>query len=378
MRGHALMLEPLSSDIIKTEVIEILSSIIISLIVIGVLVIVHEFGHFIVAKKSGIWVEEFAVGMGKKLCSKQIGETEYSLRLFPLGGFCRLHGETEDGEITERSFLSKSVWVRMAVMAAGPLMNFLLAIVLIFGLSASGYIIQPKIAAVLDNSPAQEIGLQEGDEIYRINGERIHIYDEMQSFMLQNGDAPIRLEIKRDGQIYAYELTPQYSEETQTYLVGFTPTIVNGLFADKVEGYDTATVGQTIYYSYYAMCNYIQMTAEGLVRVFTFQASPDEYGGPISIIKIVGDSYESGLSYSFAAAIQNVVYLSAVLSANLGVLNLFPIPGLDGGRILLLLIEIFRRKPMQPETEGRILFGGFMFLIGFMAFVMYTDIMKIL
>lgn len=162
---------------------------------------------------------------GQKICSKQIGETEYSLRLFPLGGFCRLHGETEEGEITERSFLAKSVWARMAIMAAGPIMNFLLAIVLIFGLSASGYIIQPKVAAVLDGSPAQEIGLQEGDEIYRINGDRIHIYDEMQAIMLQNGGEPIDLEIKRDGVIYEYELTPQYSEETQTYLVGFTPTI---------------------------------------------------------------------------------------------------------------------------------------------------------
>ena len=177
--------------------------------------------------------------------------------------------------------------------------------------------------------------------------------------------------------IYEYELTPQYSEETQTYLVGFTPTIKNGIFAEKVEGYDTATVLETVHYSYYAMLNYVKLTAEGLARVFTMQASPDEYGGPISIVKVVGDSYEAGLSYSFMAAVQNVVYIAAVLSANLGVLNLFPIPGLDGGRILLLLIEILRRKPMNPETESRILFGGFVFLMGFMVFVMYTDIMKI-
>ena len=230
---------------------------------------------------------------------------------------------------------------------------------------------------MLDGSPAQEIGLQEGDEIYRINGDRIHIYDEMQAIMLQNGGKPIDLEIKRDGMIYEYELTPQYSEETQTYLVGFTPTIKNGIFAEKVEGYDTASVFETVHYSYYAMLNYVKLTAEGLARVFTMQASPDEYGGPISIVKVVGDSYEAGLSYSFMAAVQNVVYIAAVLSANLGVLNLFPIPGLDGGRILLLLIEILRRKPMNPETESRILFGGFVFLMGFMVFVMYTDIMKI-
>lgn len=359
------------------EVVGILSSIIISLIVIGVLVIVHEFGHFIVAKKCGVWVEEFAVGMGKKIVSKQVGETEYSLRLFPLGGFCRLHGETEEGEITERSFLSKSVWARMAIMAAGPFMNFVLALVFLFGLTAAGYIIEPQIASVLDNSPAAAIGLQAGDEVYSINGKRIHIYDEMQVEMMQNGGAPILLEIKRDGEIYGYELTPQFSEETNSYLVGFTPVVKNGLFSEKLEGNDTATVWETIRYSYYAMINYVKLTASGLVRVFTMQASPDEYGGPISIVKVVGDSYESGLTYGIFAAIQNVVYIGAVLSANLGVLNLFPIPGLDGGRILLLLIEILRRKPMQPEIENKILFAGFVFLMGFMVFVMYTDIMKI-
>ncbi len=359
------------------EVITILTSIIISLIVIGVLVIVHEFGHFIVAKKSGIWVEEFAVGMGKKICSKQWGETEYSLRLFPLGGFCRLHGETEEGEITDRSFLSKSVWVRMAVMAAGPAMNFLMALVLIFGLSATGYMIQPTVSTVMDNSPAQNIGLQKGDEIYRINGKRIHIYEEMQAMMLKNGGNPINLEFKRDGKLYEYQITPQYNEESKNYLVGFTPTIENGLFAKKVDGYDTATVLETIRYSYFSMMNYVKMTAEGLVRVFTMQASPDEYGGPISIVKVVGDSYASGMTYGFGAALQNVIYIAAVLSANLGVLNLFPIPGLDGGRILLLLIEILRRKPMHPETESKILFGGFVFLMGFMVFVMYTDITKL-
>lgn len=359
------------------EVIVILTSIIIALIVIGVLVIAHEFGHFIVAKRSGIWVEEFAVGMGKKIWSKQIGETEYSLRLFPLGGFCRMHGETEDGEIDDRSFFSKSVGTRLAVMAAGPFMNFVLAIIMIFGISATSYIIEPEVTAVQQGLPAEQIGLQEGDVVYSINGNRIHIYDEMQNFMYQNGGKPIELEILRDGAIYRYQVTPQYSEETGTYLVGFTPKIMTGLFTDAVEGYEEASVLDTVEYSYFAMLNYIKVTAQGLARVFTFTASQDEYGGPISIVKVVGDSYEAGMAYSVKAAVQNVVYIAAVLNANLGVLNLFPIPALDGGRILLLLIEAIRRKPLPAEMENRIQYAGFLFLMGFMVFVMYTDITKI-
>ncbi len=358
--------------------ISIFSSIVITIILIGVLVVVHEFGHFIVAKKTGVWVEEFAVGMGKKIVSKQIGDTEYSLRLLPLGGFCRMHSETEDGEITERSFLSKSVGVRMAIMAAGPMMNFILAIILIFGLSAVGYIVEPKVGSVTEGTVAEQIGLQPGDEIYRINGKRIHIYDEMQAIMMQNGSQPLDLEIKREDQIYAYEITPQQEAQTGRAVIGFTPILKYGLFTEKEEALEPATVGDTLYYSYYAMIHYVKMTAEGLLRVFTMQASPEEYGGPISIVKVVGESYESGLSYSMSAAIQNVVYIGAVLSANLGVMNLFPIPGLDGGRILLLLFELLRRKPMHPETESKIVFAGFVFLIGFMVFVMYTDILKIL
>ncbi len=174
-----------------------------------------------------------------------------------------------------------------------------------------------------------------------------------------------------------YDLTPQYNEERQTFLIGFSPEIYTGLLAEPAEGCEDAGFVDTAYYSYYSMLNYIKMTAQGLARVFTFTASQDEFGGPITIFKMVGDGYEAGLEYSLKAAIQNVVYIGAILGANLGVLNLFPIPGLDGGKILFLLIEIVRRKPMNLETEGKLQFLGFMFLMLLMVFVIYGDIMKI-
>lgn len=357
--------------------VEDISSLIITILLIGVLVVAHEFGHFIVAKKCGIWVQEFAVGMGPKIISRMKGDTEYSIRAIPLGGFCRMEGGSEDGEISERSFLAKSVGARLAVMAAGPFMNFLLAFLLIFGLTCTSYTATPEIREILAGSAASETGLQAGDVIRRINGKRIHIYDELQYILQQNSGESIQVEVARtDGQRHVYALQPRLDEEQGRYLIGFTPVVQTGLLAQPIDGYDKMSVLDTARYSYYAMLNYVKMTAQGLARVFTFTASQDEYGGPIAIYHAVGDSYQAGLAYSVQAAIQNVVYIGAVLSANLGVLNLFPIPGLDGGRILFLLIEAVRRRPMNAELEGKLLFLGFVFIMGLMVYILWGDVVK--
>lgn len=355
-----------------------ISSILITIILLGVLVIAHEFGHFIVAKKSGIWVQEFAVGMGPKIFSRTKGDTEYSIRILPLGGFCRMEGEGEEGAVlSPTSFLTKSVGVRFAVMAAGPLMNFLLAFIMIFGLTCTTYTATPEIRAIIPDSAAAECGLQAGDTISKINGKTIHIYDELQYILQQNrGEALILDVIGADGQHYKYELQPRLDETSGRYLIGFNPNVYSGIFTEPVEGYEEMSILETAHYSYYAMINYVKMTAEGLLRVFTFTADRDEYGGPIAIINIVGDGYEAGLQYSMTAAIQNVVYIGAVLSANLGVLNLFPIPALDGGKILFLVIEAIRRKPMEADLEARLQFMGFAFIMGLMVYVLCSDIMK--
>lgn len=355
-----------------------ISSLLITIILLGVLVIAHEFGHFIVAKKSGIWVQEFAVGMGPKIASVTKGDTEYSLRVFPLGGFCRMEGEGEEGAVpSPTSFLTKSVGVRFAVMFAGPFMNFLLAFIMIFGLTCTSYTATPEIRAIIPESAAAECGLQPGDTIRKINGKTIHIYDELSYILMENRGEPILLEVLgADDMIYRYELQPKLDEVSGRYLIGFNPNVVTGLFAEPVKGYEEMTIGETAHYSLFSMINYVKMTAEGLLRVFTFTAEKDEYGGPIAIFKTVETSYEAGLEYSLMAAVQNVVYIGAVLSANLGVLNLFPIPALDGGKILFLIIEAIRRKPMEAETEGKLQFLGFMFIMGLMVYVLFSDIMK--
>ncbi|WP_317854533.1 M50 family metallopeptidase [Chakrabartyella piscis] len=352
-------------------------SILITILVLGVLVLVHEWGHFIVAKKNGIMVEEFAIGMGKKLFSIQGKETEYTIRMIPMGGFCRMEGADGEGQIGERSFLNKSIGARFAVMAAGATMNFLLALVLLFGLGITSYQVIPVISSIVEDSAAAASGLQVGDEIIGIDGQNIHIYDELQYILSENTGESLDLKVLRGGGIYEYRITPRLDTERNAYLIGFVPTVVGGLLTEDVEGVAKASVFDTMQYSYYSMLNYIKLTAEGLVRVFTFTASQEEYGGPITIVQVVGDSYDAGMTIGLSAAVQNIVYIAAVLSANLGVLNLFPIPGLDGGKILLLGIEAVRGKPMSEEMENKIQFLGFVFLVGFMIFIFMSDIVKL-
>ncbi|MFI3175589.1 MAG: M50 family metallopeptidase [Bacillota bacterium] len=354
-----------------------MSGIILSIIVIGGLVLVHEYGHYIVAKKAGIWVEEFAIGMGPKLFGKEVGETLYTIRLLPLGGFCRMHGETEDGEISERSFLSKSVLARFLVMGAGVFMNVVIAFVLLFILTVTTYMATPVFDQVVEDSAVAEAGFEEGDKIVKMNGKRILIYDELRMELAMNYDAPVDFTFIRDGATYEKTVTPKLDEESGRYLVGIVPEFKSGMFMDEVEGVAKAGFMETVSHSFNTMIYYVKATAEGLLRVFTFQAETEEFGGPITIVQTVGQSYEAGLTYGFWAGIQNVMQLAAMLSANLAVLNLFPIPGLDGGRMIFLIIEGIRKKPISMEIEGKITMIGFTFMLGLMVFVMYTDVVKL-
>lgn len=351
-------------------------SILISIIVLSIIVIIHEFGHFIVAKKSGILVEEFAVGMGPMIASKQIGETLYSLRAFPIGGFCRMMGEDTTGEIAERSFSQKGVWTRIAVIFAGPFMNFVLAMILVICIVSTTVVIKPEITALSEGYPAEQAGLQIGDVITKIDNKGIYIYDDLQMIMSENRGEAIELEVNRNGEKIKTTLIPQ-QDETGRYLIGFSPLIKNGIFSKQITEYQKASIWDTITYSFDTMVFYIRYTAMGLAKVFTFHATKEEISGPIGIFQIVGDSYEAGIQHSIYAAVQNIMYIGAVLSANLGVLNLFPIPAMDGGRLLFLLLEAIRRKPINPEMEGRVHFAGFVCLMLFMVFIVYNDITKI-
>ncbi len=350
-------------------------SIIIALIIFGIIVWIHEFGHFIVARKCGILVEEFAIGMGPKIFSVKGKETVYSLRLFPIGGFCKMLGE-DSGSNDTRALNNKSIFQRLAVMSAGAIMNFILAFVIFLILTFSNGFVDTTIASLVDKYPASLAGLQVGDKITAINGKTIHIYQDLAFFMSENQGKPIDVKVIRDGQALTKQIIPQ-KDDTGRWLIGFSPSPQVGFFGKPVEGYGKASFLESAGTAYWTMFFSVKSTIIGFVKLFTFHVSSDQVSGPIGIVQIIGDTYKSGIKDSLLAAIENLALLAAFLSANLGVINLFPIPALDGGRILFLIVEAFRGKPVSPDKEGMVHFVGFVILMGFMIFVAYNDIIKL-
>lgn len=352
-------------------------SIFLTVVIISLLVVVHEFGHFIVAKKCGILVEEFSVGFGPKLISKQKGETLYSIRCIPLGGYCKMLGEEEDTD-DDRAFGNKSVGKRIAVVAAGPIMNFILAMVLLFVLIGTTAFIDPTVEKVSENSGAYTAGIEAGDKIIALNGKSVHLYEDFETVMSSQDGSDIKVTVLRDGKKENFVVSPQFSEESNKWILGVNLKILFGPFTKAYDGYENAGVLYTLKNSFYSTIYYIKATVLGIAQLITGGISLDQVSGPIGIVEVVGESYEYGINYSVGAAVQNMAYLAAILSANLGAMNFLPIPALDGGRLLFFIVELIRRRKMDAETEGKIHFAGFMLLIAFMILVAYNDIIKLI
>lgn len=346
-------------------------TIILFLLIFGIVVISHEFGHFIIGKRNGIRVVEFAVGMGPTLFSFQKGETKYSLKLLPLGGACMYDGEDglaeENGETDEHSFLAAPVWARIAAVFAGPFFNFVLAFIFSLIIVAFNGSDRPVIQQVIDNSAAKEAGLMAGDEILKINGERTLLSREVTLISALSRGEAMDIQIKRDGQVQNIALTPRYSEEDGRYYIGLTTGEVikcNPL--------------QVFQYSVYEMRYWVKMTYKSLLMLLQGRVTKDEVSGPIGIAQMVGDNYEIAKTYGTSSVIFTMMNIVILLSVNLGILNLLPIPALDGGRLVFMFIEVIRGKPIAPEKEGMVHFAGLVVLILLMVFVMYNDIMRII
>ena len=341
--------------------------IILALLIFSLIVLFHEFGHFLLAKWGGIGVTEFSLGMGPRLFSKQIGETRYSVKLLPFGGSCMMVGE--DGESDEEnSFGSKSVWTRISVVAAGPIFNFILAFFLaLFIVGSIGYD-APDIVAVMDGYPAAEAGMQPGDRIVQMNKTHIHVYREVSFYVQTHQGETVNLVYERDGERHAVTLEPKMSEYG-TYLLGFQGSGV------RTKG----NVFQTVYYSAYEVKYWISTTLKSLAMMFHGQVSADDISGPVGIVNTIGETYEASREDGGFYVWLNMLNISILLSANLGVMNLLPIPALDGGRLVFLLLEVLRRgKRIDPEKEGMVHFVGLMLLMALMLAVMFNDFRNIL
>lgn len=350
-----------------------MSSIIVAILVFGLIVLIHELGHFLFAKMNGIAVVEFSIGMGPRLLSKKMGETIYSIKALPLGGSCLMMGEDEENP-DERAFQNKSIPARMSVLAAGPVFNFILAFFLALILVGMNGYDTTYIKEVTENSPAYEAGIRSGDKLLRINGENVSMYREYILYKLLKPEEKMsHVEVSRldpstgSAKIQSLSVTPQLSKESGKYLIGIIIAPEN-----KKAG----SIGELIKYGYKEMEYDVKLTVKSLGMLFTGKASVKDLSGPVGIVALIDDSVKAGLTVSAMAAFMNVISMCILLSANLGVMNLLPIPALDGGRILFLIIEAIRGKRMDPEKEGMVNMIGMAALMALMLFVVFNDISR--
>lgn len=356
-----------------------LRTIILFLIIFGVVVISHEFGHFIIGRRNGIRVIEFAVGMGPTLFSFEKGGVKYSLKLLPIGGACMFDGEDgmaaqeEEAEIirddTEgMAFTEAGVWKRIATVFAGPFFNFILAFVVAIILTAFSGADLPVIGQIAEDSAAEEAGLMSGDVITQINSEHIHFYREVMVISAMNKGETLDIHYTRDGQKGVASVTPRYDEDDGRYYIGI---IGAGEYLE-------CNPLQVFQYGLYEVEYYAKTTYKSLGMLIRGQVSRDDVSGPVGIAQFVGESYDQAEeNYGTSSAILTMLEIVVLLSVNLGILNLLPLPALDGGRLLFMLVEVVRGKPISPEKEGLVHFAGLVVFMVLMVFIMYNDIMKI-
>ena len=324
-----------------------------SLVVFLLVVMLHEFGHFTVAKLSGIKVNEFSIGMGPKLIQKQKGETSYSLRALPIGGYVAMEGEEESSH-DPRSFNNAPILKRMAVVLAGAFMNFILAFLaftIIFSIVGYG---SNEIDKVIKDSPAEIAGLKAGDKIIEIDKIKTKDIYEINSLISDKNDEEINLKINRKGENLDINLKPRYSEENKMYLIGITSKLKHSFFKSIELG--AKRTGEMSL-----------MILKSLKMIFDGSFKIEYLSGPVGVVQMIGSESSKGFL--------NFLQILALISVNLGVFNLLPIPALDGGKFLFLLIETLRGKPINEKFEQGLSLIGISILFSLMIYVtIFNDI----
>lgn len=342
-------------------------SIIIAIIVFSIIILFHELGHFWLAKANGIRVNEFCLGLGPTIFGFTKGETKYSIKLLPFGGACMMEGEDEESS-SDRAFGNKPVWRRISVVFAGPFFNFIMAFIFAFiVICAVGYE-SPVIADVIEGYAADEAGMQAGDKITKINHMSIHFYKEISSYSMFHAGEAVDISYERDGKTYTTNLTPKYDEETGRYLYGFYGS------GQREKG----SIGRAFVGGFYEVRYWIYTTVQSLRMLLAGGASVNDLSGPVGIVKSMGETYDTSVADSgYFYAFLNMLNWGILLSANLGVMNLLPIPALDGGRLVFLLVEAITKKRIPQEKEALVnLIGiGLLFLLMFV--IMFNDIRKL-
>ena len=338
-------------------------TIVASVFVFGLLVLFHEFGHFIMAKATGMRVDEFAIGFGPKIVSKKIGETEYSIRCVPLGGFNDIAGmDPAENDAGDRGYCEKPVWKRMIVIVAGPLMNFLLPIVIFFfifmivGLSSPST--RPALGEVMPDQPAAMAGLQSGDRIDSINEEPVNEWDDIVRIVHGADGSPMKIAYHRGDEARQATVIPVFDKQNNRMIIGIMGAL--DTWQPSVIEAAEAALFKTGYVIYHMI--------EGLVQIFTGEAAA-ELAGPLGVMQMTGTVAKLGFT-----ALMN---FAALLSLNLGIINLLPVPALDGGHFVTLLLEALRGKPLGEKAMHYTQIAGITVLVALMLFATKNDIVRI-
>lgn len=347
-------------------------SIVSAVVVLGILIFVHELGHFIFAKLFKVGVEKFSLGFGPKLLGKKVGETEYLISAFPLGGYVKMVGEGTDGELSEedkgRSFAEKSPLQRIAIVAAGPTFNLLFAwfvFILLFLLGVPAA--TTKIGEVVKEKPAARAGVIAGDVVTSVNGKSVSRWEEMAAEIAASKGASLLIEVKRGDQVKTFKILPE--TRTGKNLLGETVTSpMIGVVASGDTVIDRFGPGEALVKGSLQAWNVTKLTILSLVKIVERAVPLDTIGGPIMIAKMAGQQAEAG-GVSFLA-------FMALLSVNLGVLNLLPIPILDGGHLVFYLWELVFRRPVSQRAREIAQQVGLALLIGLMVLAFYNDIAR--
>ena len=370
-------------------------SIVIAILIFGLIIIVHELGHFWAARRCGIWVREFAIGMGPKLFAIQGEETLYTIRALPIGGFCLMHGDEADPMLkkededevdnSDRSLNGKPIYQRMIVMFAGSFMNFVLAFVIFTLIAGITGISTTTLSHVSQGSPAEASGLAAGDRIISLNGRRIFLWDDIRFEISTGYGRPIDVTFLREGQRYNTVVTPQLIGGQ--YMIGVGPVQRGGMFIEIPEGFYRVSITEALTDGFMRIGFVIRTIIFSLTRLITTLAF-DQMAGPIGIVHIIDSHYQEtvaaaeqaqiGTGTVILSLVLSMANLGAIISANLGLFNLLPLPALDGGRLIFLSLEAIRRKPISPEREGMVHLAGFVLLIILAVFIAYQDIINLL
>ena len=359
------------------------------ILIFGLIVLAHEFGHFLLGRKNGITVNEFFIGMGPTLFSFTKGGTKFSLKLLPIGGACLFEGETgnieskdkdkeaaegadteaaEKPEPAEGSFLKASVTARFSTILAGPFFNFIFAYLMGVIIVANTGIDLPIIDSVVPGGQAEAAGLMPGDVITRINNEKIDIYRQIFFISYVNRGEPLNITYERDGEQEVALVVPAYDETAGRYMIGISSSgeyVKRGALSAFRDAYYEIKFGMS------SVIKSLRMLIGG-------QLSRDDVAGPVGMAVIVGDTYNMARPHGMKVVMLSMLNIAMLLSVNLGIINLLPLPALDGGRLLFIILEMLRGKPVPPEKEGLVHLVGMIALMVLMVLLLFNDISRLI